>query len=98
VVALIGLVLLAVTAAARMAAAREVGDLFFVLGFLAMLVGYAMIGTGFARAHLLQTWEALLPLFGVIGALVLHDAHGAGIWLGAAWLLFGTRLIRRSEH
>jgi hypothetical protein len=57
-----------------------------------------MIGTGFARAHLLQTWEALLPLFGVIGALVLHDAHGAGIWLGAAWLLFGTRLIRRSEH
>jgi len=57
-----------------------------------------MIGTGFARAHLLQTWEALLPLFGVIGALVLQDAHGAGIWLGAAWLLFGTRLIRRSEH
>jgi hypothetical protein len=99
VVAVVGLVVLAVTSAARMIAGREVGDLFFALGFLAMLVGYALLGIAFARTHLLRTWEALLPLFGVLGALILQDAHGAGIWLGAAWLLFGTRLTRRaSQH
>ena len=99
VVAVVGLVALAVTSTARMIAAREVGDLFFALGFLAMLVGYAVLGIAFTRARLLRTWEALLPLFGVLGALVLQDAHGAGMWLGGAWLLFGTRLTRRaSQH
>jgi hypothetical protein len=99
VVAVVGLVALAVTSTARMIAAREVGDLFFGLGFLAMMFGYAVLGIAFARARLLRTWEALLPLFGVLGALVLQDAHGAGMWLGGAWLLFGTRLIRRaSQH
>ena len=70
-VAVVGLVALVVTSTARMIAAREVGDLFFGLGFLAMLVGYAVLGIAFARARLLRTWEALLPLFGVLGALVL---------------------------
>jgi hypothetical protein len=98
-VAVVGLTLLAVTAVARMLAAREVGDVFFLLGFLAIIVGYLMLGIGVARAHLLRIWEALLPALGVICALAAQDAHGAGIWLGAAWLMFGTRLLRHaSEH
>jgi hypothetical protein len=80
-----------------MLAAREVGDVFFLLGFLAIVVGYLMLGIGVARAHLLRIWEALLPGLGVICALAAQDAHGAGIWLGAAWLVFGTRLLRHAQ-
>jgi hypothetical protein len=92
-VATCGLGLLALVAFARIAAAGEILDGTFILGFLCLPVGYTIFGWAAARAHQLDAWEAFLPLAGVVGAMVLQDRYGAGIWMGLMWGTFGFRLL-----
>jgi hypothetical protein len=92
-VATSGLGLLALVAFARIAAAGEILGGSFILGFLCLLVGYTIFGWAAARVHHLDAWEALLPLAGVVGALVLQDRYGAGIWMGLMWGTLGYRLL-----
>jgi len=93
-VATCGLGLLALVAFARIATAGEILDGPFILGFLCLPFGYTIFGWAAARAHQLDAWEAFLPLVGVVGALVLQDRYGAGIWMGLIWGTFGLSLAR----
>jgi hypothetical protein len=97
-IAIGGLGLLAVVALARVVSSEEVLDALFIVGFLCLLLGYAVIGWIAGRTHHLLAWEAGLPLAGVLGALVLQDRYGAGIWLGLAWGTFGARLLVHSNR
>jgi hypothetical protein len=95
VVLAIGLACLAVTAGLRIASADEVLDAGFLLGFLLIAIGYLVFGLAMYRAGTLALWSAFLPLIGVLGAITLQDAHGAGLWMGFVWLLFGGALLGR---
>jgi hypothetical protein len=93
VVSAIGLACLAATAGARIASAEEVLDPGFLLGFLLIAIGYLLFGLAVYRARTLSLWSAFLPLLGVLGVIPLQDAHGAGLWMGFVWLLFGGALL-----
>jgi hypothetical protein len=67
----------------------------FLLGFLLITIGYLLFGLAVYEAGAVALWSALLPLFGVLGAIALQDAHGAGLWMGFVWLLFGGTLLGR---
>jgi hypothetical protein len=92
-IAICGLGLLAVVAMSRIAAADEILDGLFVVGFLCLPAGYAIFGWAATRANQLDAWAAFLPLAGVVGALVLQDRYGAGIWMGLMWGTLGCRLL-----
>ena len=96
-IAIGGLGLLAVVAMARIGSSEEVLDALFIVGFLCLLPGYAVFGWVASRTHQLLAWEAGLPLAGVLGALVLQDRYGAGIWMGLAWGTLGARLLAHSN-
>jgi hypothetical protein len=97
-IAIGGLGLLALVALARIASSEEMLDALFIVGFLCLLLGYAVFGWVASRTHQLLAWEAGLPLAGVLGALVLQDRYGAGIWMGLAWGSFGARLLAHSNR
>jgi hypothetical protein len=97
-IAIGGLGLLTVVALARIASSEEMLDALFIVGFLCLLLGYAVFGWVASRTHQLLAWEAGLPWAGVLGALVLQDRYGAGIWMGLAWGSFGARLLAHSNR
>jgi hypothetical protein len=90
-----GLACLAATTGVRIASEDEVLDPAFLLGFLLIAIGYLLFGLAVYQAGAVPLWSALLPLFGVLGAIALQDAHGAGLWMGFVWLLFGVMLLGR---
>jgi hypothetical protein len=96
-VAIGGLGLLGVVAVTRIVWSEEVLDPLFIVGFLCLLVGYAIFGSAAGHRHQLAFWQAFLPLAGAVGALVLQDRYGAGIWMGLAWGTLGARLLARSN-
>jgi hypothetical protein len=97
VVSGIGLACLVATAGARLASSDEVLDPGFILGFLLIGIGYLVFGLAPYRAGSLALWSAFLPLLGVLGAITLQDEHGAGLWMGFVWLLFGGALLVRDK-
>lgn len=93
IVSVIGLACLATTALIRIEVSDEVLDGPFLLGFLMIAVGYLLVGIWAYRSRSLPWWCAFLPWLGVLGAAMLQDAHGAGVWMGLMWLLLGGVLI-----
>jgi len=93
IVSAVGLVSLAATALIRIEVSDEVLDGPFLLGLLLIAVGYLFVGIWAYRSRTLPLWSAFLPWLGVLGAATLQDAHGAGLWMGLMWLLFGGVLI-----
>jgi hypothetical protein len=93
IVSVVGLACLAATALIRIEVSDEVLDGPFLLGFLMIAVGYLLVGLWAYRSRALSLWSAFLPWLGVVGAATLQDAHGAGLWMGLMWLLFGGVLL-----
>jgi len=91
----LGVTCLEMTAIIRKGCADEVLDGPFLFGFLMIAVGYLLVGLWAHRSRTLPVWSAFLPWLGVLGAVTLQDAHGAGLWMGAMWLLFGSVLLAR---
>jgi hypothetical protein len=88
-----GLGCLAATAAVRVVLGDEVLDPLFLLGFLMVAVGYLIFALATVRNHSLAS---VLPLLGVIGAIALQDEHGAGVWMGAVWAVYGVATYVRA--
>jgi len=93
VVSAIGCASLALTAGARIVSAGEVLDPGFLVGFLLITIGYLLFGLAMYKADVLALWGAFLPLLGVLGAVILQDGHGAGLWMGFVWLLLAAALL-----
>jgi hypothetical protein len=93
VVSSVGLGCLAATAAVRVVLGDEVLDPLFLLGFLMVAVGYLIFALATVRNHSLAS---VLPLLGVIGAIALQDEHGAGVWMGAVWAVYGVATYVRA--
>jgi hypothetical protein len=94
VVAWVGLGGLIVVAVDRIQAGGEPADALLLLGFVLAAVGYLTIGWTTWRARALPMWAAFLPAIGIVGAAVLQDAHGAGVWQGIVWIGLGVTLRR----
>jgi hypothetical protein len=93
-VACVGLAGLIVAALDRVQAGEERADAVLILGFVLSEVGYLVVGWTTWRTRTLPIWAAFLPAIGVVGAVALQDAHGAGVWMALVWMALGITLIR----
>jgi len=98
VIASLGLGGLILVAVDRIQAGAEPADALLILAFLLAAVGYLAVGWATWRAGTLPIWAAFLPAAGVVGAVVLEDAHGAGVWQGLVWIALGVTLRRAPLH